>query len=281
MKQTVENLKINPDDLIKYVLAIKDDETTGECLDLDTLFAFINKDMDDYQFQQTICHLNTCPDCFYRWSEIVSELKEYENDTIKNKIFTKPFAFADDYKYVFALAACIIICISIYLWPENIETLINDSYKIVYVSHIDYQWDPFESFQKNHSLSFVPSNQMDQDYQAFVSGVISGEQFFSHAKEFQLSTKDSNNIYFQTGRWYFLIKTICNNNKTFSKEFWNKQSLIVSKLINNKSNPLKSVCTQTLNTIYTILQQQSESSFPKCCHEIMTALDDLVFILKQ
>jgi len=282
MKRSANNLNLNQDDLIKYVLAIQDDSQVGDCLDIDTLFDFINKDMDEQQFQKTIHHINTCSDCFYRWTETVSELQQHENSTIRKNIFSSKNLFADDYiKYTLALAACLIICIGIYLWPKNIETLINNSYEIASESIINGQSKILDIFQKSHSLSFVPTKTNNEDYNAFVSGVISGEQFFSHKAESTISKDNQYNIFYQTGRWVFLIKTICSSNETWPKTFWKKQLIVISRIIEKQNQNSYPVWSDKLKKIHSILLEQSESSVSQCCHEIITALDDLVYIIKQ
>ena len=249
----------------------------GNCFDNEMLWAFINNQLTKNERLQAMRHLNSCSDCYGKWSEIVSDLPE------KTGVYQKVSTYVADsyFKIAVSAAAAIIIVFTFFLFESpDIENLIDQSYQHALEKSILKRISPIMIPKLSSSLAFS-SLSNPPEFTQFVAGIKNGQHMFSHVSRNNESVNvSSNETYFLLlGKWFFLTWQICHSDDVSNKkELWNRQITIaemLSESVPKESSALKKLWNQVLEAMNSQLPTQNKNQ------QMTFYLENMILLLKE
>ncbi|KPA10660.1 hypothetical protein MHK_009135 [Candidatus Magnetomorum sp. HK-1] len=214
------------EDLLLMLAIHNKQSISGKCLDNETFWALANNRLSEKK-TQAIKHLNSCPDCYGKWSELIKYLNE------NSDVYQKPtFRFADSYfKAGVAVAAIILICFYFFFNSSTLESLIEQSYDIAIENKILKQAVDTSFIKPSNIFAFSASQGQKPEYLAFLSGIQNGQSFLTQSENKTEQKKhfqpDNHLYYFYLGKWLILTIHMCHaKGFTENDPLWDKQKAI-------------------------------------------------------
>jgi hypothetical protein len=202
---------------------------------------FLNK-KDEKEVGDHILHCDACADELFKITcnpgklfSFVSILKSSYNNL--QRLFSGPLRLRI-YTAGFGVAVCCILLFVLFQL-HSLPHLIDESYQSL-SPNISFNSDilkfPWEK-SDNTYMGFTPSEQSDPACSAFRSGMSSGRQKLFPEKPDKSDTgKKWSELpewssYFRLGQYCFLLRAVCMSESNVPREFWEQQSDITDRLL--------------------------------------------------
>lgn len=313
----------------RIALAVQERISPGKCPSAQELAAFTDGMLDEKERDKILTHLDTCPNCREDWLGVTSvlELDPKEGGTInsgeaaarekdkkpgrtgysrigqiKEKVFfqiPRPVSAGIG----LAMAASIIVVVSLALRPPQMSTLIAKSYGDMKAKqgHVDIQalhnslrlpWEKAGS-----GFGFSGSSHPSEASTAFAAGLWTGREqlagerqsvtlpeYLRPASQKQSASPDLWNdskysSYYWTGEWVILLKAACTSDKEIDAAFWNKQKKTLERgeslFSNDKTKEAKMLTEILKGSGALIVELEKSPSNQRACSNLRSELDSL------
>ncbi len=275
-------------------LASSEEKTVGECLSDETVAAFLDQKLTPEKRTEVIEHIGSCPVCLSQCTGVISSLNEQKKETLNRKILAPVVGFA--------VAAVLVLFLYM---PETGKTdgFVNNFYKEAGFSESannqNYNFTPvalpWEG--KNKQYSFASGLNLGDSEKAFCQGLYDGRKvitktanqeqinlpvFLNEDKNWQNTTYS---VYYDLGKWCYLIKTIFKKNIAVTNNFTSQQedylATVISEIENSdyyKKNKEKELAMVRIKRVKTLFGGEINSS-PRKWKRIGSETDIIIQLL--